>query len=172
MRQINSGLAERFSKWRRSDSRLEKWGPALSRTLLNDAQWERIAPLLPGKKDDPGRSGEDNRRFIEAVLWLAHTDAPWRDLPKSFGKWYWVWKRFRDGHSRACSSGFSQRCRKISISNTRSSTARSSRFTGTAPVQKGDSKSGYRQIARRTDDQDCRRRAGQLGALCPATRPT
>jgi transposase len=36
-------------------------------------------------------------------------------------------------------SGFSRRCRKIPISNTRSLTARSSRFTGTAPAQKGDS---------------------------------
>ena len=67
----------------------------MSRTLLNDAQWERIAPLLPGKKGDPGRSGEDNRLFIEAVLWLVRAGAPWRDLPESFGKWSSVWKRFR-----------------------------------------------------------------------------
>ena len=72
-----------------------KIGAALDRTLLNDAQWERIAPLLPGKEGDPGRSGEDNRLFLEAVLWLARIGAPWRDLPKSFGKWYSVWKRFR-----------------------------------------------------------------------------
>ena len=63
--------------------------------LLNDAQWERIAPLLPGKDGDPGRSGEDNRRFIEAVLWIVRAGAPWRDLPEAFGKWYSVWKRFR-----------------------------------------------------------------------------
>jgi hypothetical protein len=35
---------------------------------LRDEQWERVAPLLPGKVGDPGRSGEDNRRFLEAVL--------------------------------------------------------------------------------------------------------
>ena len=28
---------------------------------LSDAQWERVAPLLPGKPGDPGRSGQDNR---------------------------------------------------------------------------------------------------------------
>jgi len=67
----------------------------LIRTVLTDAQWERIAPLLPGKEGDPGRSGEDNRRFVEGVLWIVRTGAPWRDLPEYFGKWFSVWKRFR-----------------------------------------------------------------------------
>ena len=67
----------------------------MDRDLLHDDQWERIAPLLPGKEGDPGRSGEDNRLFVEAVLWLVRTGAPWRDLPPRFGKWYSVWKRFR-----------------------------------------------------------------------------
>jgi transposase len=67
----------------------------LIRTILTDVQWERIAPLLPGKKGDPGRAGEDNRRFVEGVLWMVRTGAPWRDLPDCFGKWFSVWKRFR-----------------------------------------------------------------------------
>jgi transposase len=67
----------------------------LIRTVLTDAQWERIAPLLPGKKGDPGRNGEDNRQFVEGVLWMVRTGAPWRDLPDCFGKWSSVWKRFR-----------------------------------------------------------------------------
>jgi transposase len=54
--------------------------PALDRRVLNDVQWERVAPLLPGKPDDLGRSGEDNRRFVEAVLWVARTGSPWRDI--------------------------------------------------------------------------------------------
>jgi transposase len=67
----------------------------LIRTVLTDAQWERIAPLLPGKKGDPGRSGEDNRRSLEGILWTVRSGAPWRDLPEYFGKWSTVWKRFR-----------------------------------------------------------------------------
>lgn len=35
----------------------------MDRTMLSDEQWERVAPLLPGKIGDPGRSGADNRLF-------------------------------------------------------------------------------------------------------------
>jgi len=67
----------------------------LVRLLLTDAQWERIAPLLPGKEGDPGRTAADNRLFLEAVLWIVRAGTPWRDLPEAFGKWGSVWKRFR-----------------------------------------------------------------------------
>jgi transposase len=67
----------------------------LDRTVLSDARWDRIAPVLPGKDGDPGRSGTDNRLFVEAVLWVARTGAPWRDLPSAFGNWNSVFRRFR-----------------------------------------------------------------------------
>jgi transposase len=67
----------------------------LTRMMLSDAQWERVAPLLPGKSGDPGRSGKDNRLFLEAVLWLIRTGSPWRDLPETFGCWNTVFRRFR-----------------------------------------------------------------------------
>ena len=63
--------------------------------MLSDAQWERMAALLPGKPGDPGRHGADNRRFLEAVLWIARTGAPWRDLDRQFGCWNSVFRRFR-----------------------------------------------------------------------------
>ena len=64
-------------------------------SCLSDGQWNKIADLLPGKAGDPGRSGVDNRQFVEAVLWIARTGAPWRDLPPSFGNWNSVFQRFR-----------------------------------------------------------------------------
>jgi len=67
----------------------------MNRLILSDDQWERVAPLLPGKVGDPGRSAADNRLFLEAVLWIARVGAPWRDLPPMFGKWNSVFQRFR-----------------------------------------------------------------------------
>ena len=62
---------------------------------LTDEQWVQIRDLLPGKEGDPGRTGSDNRQFVNAVLWVARTGAPWRDLPERFGKWNSVFQRFR-----------------------------------------------------------------------------
>ncbi len=67
----------------------------MDRTLLSDAQYEKIAPLLPGKSGDAGRTAADNRLFVEAVLWIVRTGAPWRDLPVRFGYWNSAFRRFR-----------------------------------------------------------------------------
>lgn len=67
----------------------------MSRRTLTDAQWARIGPLLPGKTGDRGRTGTDNRLFVDAVLWLARTASPWRDLPAELGNWRTVHCRFR-----------------------------------------------------------------------------
>lgn len=64
------------------------------RVMLNDAQWARIESMLPGKEGDAGRHGEDNRRFVEAVLWIARTGSPWRALPPEFGHWNSTYRRF------------------------------------------------------------------------------
>jgi transposase len=62
--------------------------------MLRDDQYERVALLLPGKAGDRGRTAADNRLFVEAVLWMARTGAPWRDLPAEFGRWNSVYMRF------------------------------------------------------------------------------
>ena len=63
---------------------------------MSDAQWAKMEPHCLGKAADPGRSGADNRLFVEAVPWIARTGSPWRDLPPSFGNWNSVYVRFRD----------------------------------------------------------------------------
>ena len=65
------------------------------RRELADRQWKRIEQLVPGKQGDKGRSGEDNRLFVDAVLWILRTGAPWRDLPPEFGNWNSIYVRFR-----------------------------------------------------------------------------
>ena len=61
---------------------------------LTQAQWERIAPMLPGKASDPGRTGGDNRLFVNGCLWVLRSGAHWRDLPERYGKWKTLHKRF------------------------------------------------------------------------------
>lgn len=64
------------------------------RHSISDNDWDRIKDLLPGRPGQSGWLAADNRRFINALLWIAKTGAPWRDLPERFGKWNSVWKRF------------------------------------------------------------------------------
>ena len=66
----------------------------LRRHAITDEHWERIRDFLSGQAGDPGVTAKDNRLFVDAVLWIAKTGAPWRDLPERFGKWDTVWKRF------------------------------------------------------------------------------
>ena len=68
---------------------------AVRRYELKDADWARLAPLLPGKAGDTGRSAADNRLFVNSVLWIARSGAPWRDLPERFGTWNSTYRRFR-----------------------------------------------------------------------------
>jgi transposase len=66
----------------------------MDRRMLKDSQWEKIASLLPGKPTDKGGRAADNRLFVEAVLYVARTGCPWRDLPAKFGNWHSVYVRF------------------------------------------------------------------------------
>ena len=65
-----------------------------TRHSLSDKQYARINALLPGKASDPGATAKNNRLFIDAVLWILKTGAPWRDLPERFGTWNSVYQRF------------------------------------------------------------------------------
>jgi len=67
----------------------------MRRYEIKDYEWVRLEPLLPGKVGDVGRSAADNRLFINAVLWIARSGSPWRDLPERFGNWNSVYQRFR-----------------------------------------------------------------------------
>ena len=63
--------------------------------IITDTQWALMVPHCFGKKSDPGRTDGNSRLFMEAVLCVARTGAPWRDLPSEFGNWNTVFKRFR-----------------------------------------------------------------------------
>jgi putative transposase len=66
----------------------------VGRYELSAGQWQRVSDLLPGKAGDPGRTGADNRLFVNAVLWVLRSGARWEDLPERYGKNKSVHKRF------------------------------------------------------------------------------
>ena len=66
----------------------------MRRRVLSDTAWERIAPFIIGRPDQKGSTGRNNRMFLEGVLWIVRTGAPWRDLPGVFGEWNSVFRRF------------------------------------------------------------------------------
>jgi transposase len=55
----------------------------LPRHAISDADWESIKDLLPRRPGLSGWTAKDNRLFLDAVLWIAKTGAPWRDLPEA-----------------------------------------------------------------------------------------
>lgn len=70
---------------------------------LTEDEWAIIARLLPAERGRNCRPAHDNRRVLNGMLWVAHTGAPWRDLPAEYGKWNSVYQRFRRwGHMGLC----------------------------------------------------------------------
>ena len=64
----------------------------MRRHELTDEQWAKIEPLIPRRTGRPAAKGD--RNFINAVLWIAKTGAPWRDLPERLGSWKTAYNRF------------------------------------------------------------------------------
>ena len=62
------------------------------RQEISDDRRDHIKDLLHGLAGEPGVTAEDNRLFVNAVLWMAKTGAPWRDLPERFGPRGAAWK--------------------------------------------------------------------------------
>ena len=66
----------------------------MNRHALKDAEWAKIERFLPISVGRPPKLG--TRNFIDAVIFLARTGVPWRDLPERFGNWKTVYNRFRN----------------------------------------------------------------------------
>ena len=57
---------------------------------LSDAQYERIAPLLPKPR---GSLSIPHRQALNALLYMAKEGCTWRGLPEQFGNWHTVYVR-------------------------------------------------------------------------------
>ena len=61
---------------------------------LSDQQWQHIAPLLPAPKL-MGRPRADDRRTLDAILFILRTGSRWCDLPRELGSASTAWRRLQ-----------------------------------------------------------------------------
>ena len=59
---------------------------------LTEAEYNRIKDLLPLQR---GNVRVDNLTFLNAILYALENGCKWRALPKEFGQWSTIYKRFR-----------------------------------------------------------------------------
>jgi transposase len=68
--------------------------PAHRRHDISDHVWNLLESHLPGRAGAWGGTARDNRLFINAIVWILRTGAPWRDLPPDLGNWKNTHRRF------------------------------------------------------------------------------
>jgi transposase len=67
----------------------------MSRHDITTDTWQRIESIVcPTREERRGRPTKDARNILNGIIWILRTGAPWRDLPREFGPWQTVYKRF------------------------------------------------------------------------------
>ena len=69
--------------------------------VISDAAWRSILPFLRAYPNVYVGSPEDCKRFLSALLWITKEGATWRALPKVYGYWNTIYRRF----GRWCDAG-------------------------------------------------------------------
>lgn len=67
---------------------------APDRHELSEERWARVAALLPSDHARGAFQPLANRDVVNAILWILHSGAPWRDLPDRYPNWKSVHTRF------------------------------------------------------------------------------
>jgi transposase len=68
---------------------------------LQDQEWKKIHEFLRECPQVYVGSVRKCRRFVEGVLWVSRSGSQWRLLPREYGNWNSVYKRF----ARWCEQG-------------------------------------------------------------------
>jgi transposase len=59
---------------------------------INQEQYNKIKHILPVQR---GNVSVDNMSFVNALLYILENGCKWRRLPKEYGYWHVIYKRFR-----------------------------------------------------------------------------
>jgi transposase len=63
---------------------------------LTEAQWARLAPLLPVGIRSGRPPVHSKRQLIDGIRWRTRAGVPWRDVPERYGPWQTVYGLFRN----------------------------------------------------------------------------
>src|SRR5438045_8698920 len=63
-------------------------------TGMTERDWSIVLEVFDAAQSSRGEPGQDDRKFLEAVHYFTVHSITWRALPREFGKWNSVWKRF------------------------------------------------------------------------------
>ena len=69
--------------------------------MISNAAWQSIHPFLKTLPNVYVGNPEDCRRFLSALTWITKEGATWRALPKVYGYWNTIYRRF----GRWCDAG-------------------------------------------------------------------
>jgi transposase len=63
-------------------------------TQMSEEDWEHTLLVFRACLPSRGRKASDDRKFLEALHFFTVENVRWRALPKEYGHWNTVWKRF------------------------------------------------------------------------------
>ena len=69
--------------------------------VISDAAWRSILPFLKASENVYVGTPATCKRFLSARLWMTKEGATWRGLPKVYGYWNRLYRRF----GRWCDAG-------------------------------------------------------------------
>jgi transposase len=63
-------------------------------TTMTEEDWTIVLQVFRASRSRRGDKGRDDRKFLEALHYFVVHNITWRALPREFGRWNSVWKRF------------------------------------------------------------------------------
>jgi len=63
-------------------------------TGMTERDWLTVLEVFDAAQSSRGEPGHDDRKFLEAIHYFTVHSITWRALPRDYGKWNSVWKRF------------------------------------------------------------------------------
>ena len=63
-------------------------------TTMTESEWAIVLQVFRASRSRRGDKGRDDRKFLQALQYFAVHNITWRALPRRFGHWNSVWKRF------------------------------------------------------------------------------